>query len=454
MDRPVAQSDHTTPQGREGWGSKLGFVLAAVGSAVGLGNMWRFPYRTSEGGGAAFVLLYIVMTFILGIPLLTAELVIGRRTRLSPIGALSAVGGPKWRSLGYLFVLVGFTILAYYSVITGWTLRYMLEALWNGFSGGDPQAHFEAVATGHEALGFHLLAMAIAMAVVSGGVQSGIERASLILMPTLFALIVGLAVWAFGLQGGHAGYLFYLDVDLNELLSMKTVAAAAGQAFFSMSLGMGAMLTYASYLSGKESLPSSAVTIATSDFLVAFTSGLVVFPVIFAFGLQGQLGESTIGALFIGLPKAFGSMGGAGQVVGFLFFAALALAALTSGISLLEVITSSAMDIGKMSRKKAALVTGTACALVGAPCAYRLDVLGALDHLAGNVLLVLGSFALTILVGWRLPDATAEVAQGFKGPSKLLVGWLWTLRILVPIVLAFVLIQALQDAWAEFSKFF
>ncbi|MCB9709089.1 MAG: sodium-dependent transporter [Myxococcales bacterium] len=441
------------PSTREGWGSRLGFLLAAVGSAVGLGNMWRFPYRTSEGGGAAFVLLYIVMTLMIGLPLITAEFVIGRRSKQSPIGAIVAAGGQRWRPLGYLFVLIGFTILAYYSVITGWTLRYSVESLFTGFP-SDTQGHFDAISTGHGALGYHALAMAIAVAVVSGGVKGGIERASMILMPVLFLLLAGLAIWAGGLKGGQAGYQFYLQVDFRELLSLQTLAAAAGQAFFSLSIGMGAMLTYASYLSGGESLPGAAASIATADFLVAFVAGLVVFPMIFAFGLEGQLGESAIGALFIGLPKAFASMGGAGRVVGFMFFSTLAVGALTSGISLLEVVTSSVIDMRAYSRRKAALLTGGVCLLVGVPSAYSGDVLAAMDHLAGNVLLVIGSLALSILVGWRLPDAVSEMASGFHGPRKLLVGWLWTLRILVPFVLFFVLLQTLSNAWSSVHSFF
>ncbi|QQR89920.1 MAG: sodium-dependent transporter [Myxococcales bacterium] len=432
---------------REGWGSRLGFMLASVGSAVGLGNMWRFPYATSEHGGAAFVFLYIVMVFAMGIPLMGCEFVVGRHTKLSPVGALRTLGGRHWAIVGHLFVLVGFCILAYYSVITGWTLRYAIEALTIGLP-ADPAAHFDQVATGHDALAFHLLSMTVMIAVVAGGVRSGIERTSFILMPALFILIIGLAIWAFTLDGAAAGYSFYLKTDFGKLFSLKVLVAAAGQAFFSLSLGMGAMLTYASYLSRKENLPVAAVTISTADFLVAFIAGLVVFPIIFAFDLSGEISESTLGALFIGLPKAFAAMGNAGRFVAFMFFATLLVGALTSGISLLEVVTASAMD-GKhhAARKKAALFMGAIIALVGAPCAYDLEILAIFDQVVGNVLLASGALALAFLVGWKMKNPTEEIAHGFEGPSWMLKGWHLTLRFVVPPVLILVLYQSIQDTW-------
>jgi NSS family neurotransmitter:Na+ symporter len=430
---------------REGWGTRLGFILAAVGSAVGLGNMWRFPYITADRGGAAFVLLYIVMVFVVGVPIMLAEFGVGRRARLSPIGALRTVGGPRLAGLGYLYVATGFLILAYYSVIAGWTMRYTLEALLSGFT-RSPSEYFEHTATGTGAVLYHIVFMAITISIVVGGVKRGIERASLVLMPVLFLLIIGLAIWAAFLAGSGAGYSFYLRTDPAKLLSPDTLSAAAGQAFFSLSLGMGAMLTYASYLSRDENLPASAATIAVSDFGVAFLAGLVVFPVIFAFGLSQEIGESALGALFISLPRAFIGMGAAGRIVGLVFFAALFVGALTSAISLLEVVTSSLIDNWRLDRGRAALGAGLVIMLIGLPCALNQDILGLFDQIAGEFLLVVGAFALALFVGWRMSDPLGEVRRGFASEG-LLRGWLWIVRIVAPIILAVVIYQKGRATW-------
>lgn len=422
---------------REGWGTKVGFILAAVGSAVGLGNMWRFPYAVSDKGGAAFVILYIVMVFVVGVPIMLSEFAVGRRARLSPIGALRETGGPRWMSLGYVYVLTGFLILAYYSVIAGWTMRYLLEALLSGFS-AEPGQYFEQSSTGISAVLFHVFFMALTISIVVGGVKAGIERVSLVLMPVLFALVIGLAVYATTLSGGGAGYSFYLRPRLSGFLSASTLAAAASQAFFSLSLGMGAMLTYASYLKRDENLPGSAATISFSDFGVAFVGGLVVFPVIFAFGLQGEIGANPLGALFISVPRAFVEMGTAGRVVGLMFFTALFVGAVTSGISLLEVVTSSLIDSWKVDRVRAALGAGIVIMVIGIPSAYSLDILYLFDAIAGEFLLGFGAFFLALLVGWRASHVAEEIRLGFSHEA-LIRGWLWLIRVVVPIILAVVI---------------
>jgi NSS family neurotransmitter:Na+ symporter len=422
---------------REGWGTRTGFILAAVGSAVGLGNMWRFPYAVSDKGGAAFVILYIVMVFAVGVPIMLSEFAVGRRARLSPIGALAATGGPRWASLGYLYVLTGCLILAYYSVIAGWTLRYTIEAMISGFA-AQPGEYFTQASTGVGAVIYHMAFMAITISVVIGGVKAGIERVSLVLMPLLFFLVLGLAVYAATLLGAGEGYSFYLRPRLGDFLSVSTLAAAAAQAFFSLSLGMGAMLTYSSYLKRDENLPASAATISFADFGVAFVGGLVVFPVIFAFGLSGDIGSSAIGALFISLPRAFVEMGTAGKIVGLGFFCALFVGALTSGISLLEVVTSSLIDSWKLDRTKAALGAGLLIMLVGIPCAYNQEILGLFDAIAGEFLLGVGAFFLAYLVGWRAPQVAEEIRLGF-GNEKLITAWLWMVRVLAPIILGVVM---------------
>jgi len=427
---------------REQWNSKAGFVLAAVGSAVGLGNMWRFSYMTAESGGAAFVALYLGFTVLVGLPIMLAELTIGRGSGKSPIQALAhfgreAPGGQAWKVLGGVFVVAGFVIISYYGVIAGWTLRYAGQALF-GF-GSDAGAHFGEVSEGWDAFFFHLAFMAITIAIVVRGVSTGIERVSLVAMPALFVLMVGIALYAATLPGASAGYAYYLNADFANVLSTQVVVDAAGQAFFSLSLGMGAMLTYASYLRRDNDLPAESGVIAGADFGVAFLAGLMVFPLIFALGLQQDVSGSTLGALFVALPKAFASMGAAGKVVGFLFFVALAVGALTSAISLLEVVVSAGMDGFGWARSRSGLVMGAAATVLGSLSALSIDVLGVMDEVANNLLLVTGGLGLALFVGWAMRAPIEEASEGAGGSRRWLGIWLSLLRFVVPIVLLWVL---------------
>jgi NSS family neurotransmitter:Na+ symporter len=432
---------------REVFGTRAGFVLAAVGSAVGLGNMWRFPYVASEGGGAAFVVLYIALTLIVGIPIMLAEFAAGRRGRLSPIGAIRKAGGPAWLPMGFFFVLTGLLILSYYSVIAGWTVRYAIEAILSGFP-ADPGAHFEAVSAGMPAIVYHMTFMLVTISIVMVGVEKGIEKASLVLMPALFMILIGLAFWAATLDGGGAGYAFYLRPSMEDLLNLDVFSDAAGQAFFSLSLGMGAMLTFSSYLSKHENLNREAAVISFADFGVAFIAGLVVFPVIAALGLQDQVGESAVGALFISLPGAFASMGSAGRVVGTLFFLALVVGALTSAISLLEVVVSSMIDEFKLQRKTAALSVGIVIALIGIFPALNGELLEAMDAVAGGFFLVLGALGMAILVGWRMEDPAAELLDGASPAFARVVPLvLFFLRWIAPLILLLVIWNKAGSAW-------
>jgi len=429
---------------REKWNSQAGFILAAVGSAVGLGNMWRFSYLAAEHGGAAFVVLYLGFTLVIGLPVLLAEVAIGRGARRSPIRALEHFGGRGWRWLGWLFVASGFLILAYYSVIAGWTLRYALDGL-TGFA-TDSGGFFAEVSTGGDAALWHLGFMALTACVVAGGIRGGIERTALVLMPALFVLLVGLAIYAATLDGTGPGYRHYLSTDFSAIFDREVMVQAAGQAFFSLSLGMGAMLTFASYLDRDHGLQSESVIIASSDFVVAFVAGLVVFPLIFAFGLQAEVGGSTVGALFITLPHAFAEMGAAGNVVGALFFVGLAVGALTSAVSLLEVVVSSAIDGLGWSRRRSTVCLAALTAALGIPAALDLEWLGLMDQVAGNLFLVFGGLMLAIFVGWRMNDPTSVVLEGATSTAWL-PAWRWLLRFVVPVILVLVLAGSLVATW-------
>lgn len=446
-----------SPSSRGSWGTQFGFIMAAVGSAVGLGNMWRFPYQMAENGGAAFLILYVGMVLLIGLPIMLAEFSVGRGSGKSPIDALVAFGGKKWKPLGMLFVAAGFIILGYYGVIAGWVIQYTWTYLVDGVI-VDPGATFGAYATGTNAVMAQVLVMLLTIGVVIGGVQSGIERASVFLMPLLFLILIGLAVYAFFLPGSGAGYAYLFKTDFGALFDFGVLRSAAGQALFSLSLGMGAMLTYASYLSKQDDLPKSAFYIGGADTGVAFIAGLMIFPLIFALGLEGALqgDESigTVGALFITLPETFSSMGPAtGRVVGILFFFALFVAAITSAISLLEVVTSTAIDTLKWSRRKATLIMGSAICLIGIPCAIDLKYLTLYDEIAGEVLLVIGALFISLFVGWRMKNPIEEVQQGTT-LGRILPGWRTVLRYVVPPILVFILISQVIKAYTEISNAF
>ncbi len=445
--------------GRDSWATRGGFIMAVIGSAVGLGNMWRFSYVAAEGGGAAFVLLYLVFVAFIGMPIMTSELIVGRMTQVAPVQALKKLGGPRWAPLGWLFAFCGFGILSYYSVIAGWTMRYALDAALgvlpaDATGAGD---YFGTVGTGMPAIITHLLFMGITMFIVLRGVKQGLERAALILMPMLFIILVGLAIWATTLSGGGAGYAYYLKPQLAELLNPAVITDAAGQAFFSLSLGMGAIMTYASYIKTKDNLARETLTIAISDFAVAFTAGLFVFPIIFHFGLQDAIGlggtlntDSTVGTLFIAIPPALLSITG-GQWVVAAFFIMLFFAALTSAISLLEVVVSAVIDSWNWERKKATLVFGSAVAVAGLASAINLNMLDFLDKLVGTVLLMFGGLMTAILVGYKiLPQADAELAKGLdnEGFRK---AWAGFVRYVAPPVLLTVLIFSIPKVWTAFK---
>lgn len=446
--------------GREQWGSRLGFIMAAIGSAVGLGNIWRFPYLTAESGGASFVVLYIVLLFIVGIPVMIGEFVIGRGANKSPVQALSQSGEKDWSPLGYLFVLTGFGILSYYSVVAGWTLQYMIDSFGGVLLNYDPGTYFGAISTGTRSIVFHFLFMAITTAIVISGVQDGIENAVKLLIPLLVVLVAGLGIWAFSREGSMEGYSFYLAPDPDKLfqtyeigqlslpfINLDILGDAAGQTFFTLSLGMGAMITYASYLSSDEDLIEETLIISFSNFGIAFLAGLTVFPIITAYGLMDQIKESSVSTLFIALPQAFQSIGGTwGMSLSFVFFGCLFLAALTSGISLLEVVTSTLIDEFDVGRQSAAITSAIAIFLIGLPAALNTAWLSMADTIAGNLLLMLGGFMLAIYVGWLMKDPVKELKKGLRYPSPTL--WYGIIRYVAPIMLIFLL---LTSFW-EFSQ--
>lgn len=420
----------TTPdRPREHWASRAGFLLAAIGSAVGLGNLWGFPYKASANGGAAFVLVYLLVIALVCLPLLVAELMIGRRTGESPVLALARVGGPQWRWLGYGMTLNACVILAFYSVVTGWTLLSLGQTLLLGLP-ADPEAFFGQISQGGWAIAGHLLAMLLTAGVIGLGVRGGIERLSLWFMPLLFVLLVGMALWATTLSGAAEGYRFYLQPDLTELLRWPTLTSATGHAFFSLSLGLGAIITYASYGQGTSRLRYEAGTIAAADTSVALVGGLITFPLVAHFNLLGNLSDSTIGTLFVAIPKGMAGLGGIGRLVALVFFVVLVIAALTSAVSLLEVGTAALIDRHGWARRQATAWAVAAITLIGLLPASDSRWIDVLYTVFGETALIFGGLMLAVLMGWTQP----QLEGGIPPLLRRLLRWLATPLLLVLLI--------------------
>ena len=413
---------------RGNWGSRVGFILAAAGSAIGLGNIWRFPYITGKNGGALFVLIYIGAVLILGLPVMMAEFALGRATAKNPVGAFQAIRpGSKWLYTGYLGVVTGVMILSFYSVVAGWTLGYFYKSLSGQFrriGKGEASAIFSRfIASPWLQVLLLAIFMFLTVAIVVKGVAAGLEKYSKILMPALFLIMILLMVRSLTLPGAEKGLLFYLKPDFAKI-NGRVFLEAMGQAFFSLSLGMGTMLTYGSYLGKKENLVSSAAWVAALDTTVAILAGFIIFPALFS---QNMAPDQGPGLVFIILPVIFAHMPG-GMWFGALFFVLLAVAALTSTISILEVPVAFLIDEKKWPRRKASWLMAALAFAFGVPSAMagggikffsrlpvlHIDFLSLLDKILGNVALSVGAFFIAVFVAhvWKTANALAEITAG------------------------------------------
>jgi len=438
---------------REQWSTHTGFVLATIGSAVGLGNIWRFSYVAGENGGAAFLFLYLIYVVIIGLPLVIAELMLGRRAQGDAIAAFE-VSGPssKWRYAGVLGGAGAVLILSYYSVIAGWALKYfagaMLGPLWDQAAQGYGQYFRTFISHRGEPVLWQTLMLGASVAVVAGGVQAGIETVNRWLMPLLALIVISLAAFSLTLPGSSAGVSFLFAPDWSVLSRAEVHAAALGQAFFSLGIGMAVFLTYGSYMPRDFRLPRSAATIVIGDTGFAVIAGLAVFPAVFAFGIDPTSGPELA---FITLPQIFLHLPG-GAILGAAFFFLLSAAALTSMISLLEVPVSMVVQRLGTGRRRAAATIGALALLAGLPSAMsfgllahirigRHGILDAADAAVSNYLLPVGGMLIALFVGWRLAQEEAlgesELGRGWLG-----VTWLWMLRILAPLTLAAILLQS------------
>lgn len=444
---------------REHWGSKIGFILAATGSAVGLGNIWRFPYITGENGGAAFVFIYLVCILLLGLPILIAEIVIGRHTEKDPVGAFKAMlGGTKWELVGYLGVASGFLILAFYSVVGGWTLGYIVKSL-TGTAASIKNVESaktvfnDFISSPWETLLYHFLFIAACMFIVTKGIKDGIEKWNKILMPLLFGILLILIIRGITMDGGMRGLSFYLNPDFSKITT-KTIILALGQSFFSLSLGMGAMITYGSYLSPKEKILNSSVFILLFDTLIALFAGFAIFPAVFAMNMSPAEGP---GLVFHIIPTVFGNMA-YGNVFLILFFVLLFIAALTSGMSLLEVVVAYIIDERGWSRRKAVYVFGAVIFLIGIPASLSFNVMKGvtvflgnnyfdfLEKLTTNYMLPIGGFFIAMALGWKYGlDKTIHELDPDTRIISVKELWAFAIKFLSPFFLLVVFIMLIKD---------
>ncbi|MBH5319820.1 sodium-dependent transporter [Paenibacillus sp. GSMTC-2017] len=426
--------------------TSVGFIMAAIGSAVGLGNMWKFPYITGIYGGAAFFILFLFCLLLVGLPILLAEMSVGRAGRGNPVASMMKLGGKKWGALGFLSVAGSFLIMSFYGVVAGWTLHYALLSFTGDlFSTNDFSGLYKDFIGGWMPIGWQFIVMLITAYVLIKGVSSGIERFNKILIPGLVILLVLLAIQALSLPGAGQGVSFFLKPDFSKLTA-ESALVALGQAFFSMSLGMGTMITYGAYVQKSQSLGGATVAVGLGNVLYALLAGLIIFPTIFVYGIEPSEGP---GLVFIALPAAFSAMP-LGAIFGGLFFVLLAFAAITSAISVLEVSVAFAMDYFGWKRPMAVIIVASLCFLAGVPAALSLGgqldwlVFGGkplfdwMDFLGTNILLPLNGLILTIFVGFVWKGAAEE--SGLT--SMWFRIWLFMLRFVAPILVLLVLLYS------------
>jgi len=438
---------------RENWGSRIGFLMAAAGSAVGLGNIWRFPYMAGANGGSAFILIYLAFALIIGISIMISEFAIGRRTELAAVGAYKSIN-KNFTFAGVLGVLSAFFIMGFYPVVGGWALAYVFKSftglLSNAGAIGDIFGGF--ITNPMEPLIWMLIFLAMNILIVAKGIAGGIEKAGKVLMPTLFVLLVLIAARSVTLPGAGAGLDFLFKPDFSAVTG-QTYLAALGQAFFSLSLGMGCMITYGSYLGKSENLPSNALIVTLMDTGVALLAGIAIFPALFAFGMEPAVGA---GLVFVVVPQIFAAMGGIGTVFSAIFFIALTVAALTSSVSLLEVVTAYLIDQRGWERKKSVYtaggimtVTGILSSLsLGAMSGFTLFGVGVFDFfdiLTDKIFLAIGGLLLAIFVGWFVDkkDLEDEITNGGTLKFGLFNVWYNTVKYVIPVAILIVAVMGI-----------
>ncbi len=438
---------------RETWGSRFGFIMAAAGSAVGLGNIWRFPYLTGMNGGGAFIFIYLGCVALVGLCIMTAEFAVGRRSGLAAVGAYKKYG-ERWAFAGALGVLSGFLIMGFYPVVGGWAMAYIGKSftglLSNPAAIGDAFGGF--IGNPVQPLVWMLIYMVINVLIVAKGVQSGIEAAGKVMMPLLFVILIAIIFRTATLEGAAEGFKFLFTPDFSKVTG-QTFLAALGQAFFSLSLGMGCMITYGSYLNKQEKLPQNALIVVSMDTSVALLAAIAIFPALASFGVEPTAGP---GLVFIVLPQVFAQLGAAGPIFSALFFVLLFLAALTSSVSLMEVVVAYLIDQHRMARKKAVYITSgimtVMCILsslsLGAMSGVTFLGVGAFDFfdiLTDKIFLAIGGGLLAIFVGYFLKkeDLKDELTNGGTISFPAFELWYNLTKYVIPVIIGIIAITGI-----------
>ncbi len=441
---------------RDSFGSKFGIIAAAAGSAVGLGNIWKFPYVAGENGGGAFLLIYLFFVLLIGVPVMMSEFAIGRRGQKNAYGSFKKIApGKRWYLIGFMGIVAAFFILAFYSAVAGWTLEYIVQSVSHKFSGqtteqlADKFGNF--IAHPYRPIIWQMVFMLLTAAVVVAGIKKGIEKYTKLLMPLLLLLIIVLCIRSITLPGASDGLAFLFKPNFDKVTA-KTFLFALGQAFFSLSLGMGALITYSSYFGKKENLTATAFEVSMADTLIAVLAGVMIFPAVFSFGIEPTMGPKLV---FITLPKIFQQMPG-GDAFAAIFFVLLAVAALTSTISLLEVVVAYFSEELKMTRSKATVIATIAISVLGVLASmsfgalkgvtlFDKSIFDLLDYSASNVLLPLGGLLIVIFVGWFVGDKfiRAELSNEGSLRVKLFPTFLFIVKFIAPIAIAAIFIYSL-----------
>jgi len=446
------------PLPRALWATRLGFILAAAGSAVGLGNIWKFPYITGQNGGGAFVLVYLVCIAVVGLPIMMAELMIGRHTRKDAVGAFLKLQGPRspWMSAGWISIGAAFLILSYYSVVAGWTLDYVFHACTAGFSGKDAETiegmFGGLISDGPRQIMWHFVFVLLCLGIVIGGVQKGIERWSKILMPVLFVLLALLFVNGLMSKGAWAGITFMFRPDFHHL-TPGSVLEALGHAFFTLSLGMAAMITYGSYIDKGEDLLAASLRVVILDTVIALMAGLAIFSVVFSVGMEPAAGP---GLVFKTIPVVFSKIPG-GPLLAVVFFLLLTFAALTSAISLLEAQVAFLIDERKWGRKRATVFLAGLAFVVGIPTALSYNSLAewkligdrvffdSVDLIASNYLLPISGLLISLYVGWFWSGEEEKEELIAGGAGWVYPTWHFLIRFVSPLAVAVVLFFKVKE---------
>jgi len=441
---------------RDSFSGRFAVVAAVAGSAVGLGNIWRFPYITGENGGGAFMLVYLICVIIIGIPVMTSEFIIGRAAQKNPYGAFRSLApGKPWYLIGLMGVAAAFMILAFYTTVAGWTLEYLYQSLTGNLIGKEEReltAMFDEFLRGSfRPVLWFLIFMGLTGYIIISGVKNGIEKYTKVLMPLLFIIIILLSVRSLTLEGSREGLLFLFRPDLSKI-TPKVILEALGQSFFSMSIGMGTLITYGSYIRKDEKLASSAAWIAVADTSVAIIAGIAIFPAVFAMG--GSPASGT-GLTFIVLPAIFQKMP-LGNMFAVLFFILLSTAALTSTISVLEVIVAFLSEELKMTRRKATIAATLSVSVLGIVTVFSMgalsriqifgkNVFGFMEYLTSNIMLPLGGLFIVLFIGWFFsPQMTRnELTNEGKLSDRLLPVFMFIVRFVAPVAIAMVFLYSL-----------